>query len=216
MTDLHEPLDPLDSCPDELPPPRQHGDVNLVGLRSVAGDLTRSLSTLKIRVQPYDPKTAIVSPEKARENLKTEIDHLLGKAVYLPCQAHAAMLGRCVLGADSQQDCSIEGAHLQLNVWDAHTRRDTRSPGRPPPPRGNDGAATTATQPTSTFPPPWTTRHATKSATTSPGPSTPEAGPSRPAAPATPTSKPLPASHPTPHAPGTPAATTRSPSWAGD
>ncbi|MFB8137852.1 hypothetical protein [Streptomyces mirabilis] len=36
MTDLHE---PLDSYPDELPPPRQHGDVNLVGLLSVADDL---------------------------------------------------------------------------------------------------------------------------------------------------------------------------------
>ncbi|MFE6155580.1 hypothetical protein [Streptomyces sp. NPDC057889] len=216
MTGLHEPLDPLDSHSGELPPPRQRGDVSLVGLLSVADGLARSLSALKFRVQPYDPKTAIVSPGKARENVDTEIDHLLGKAVNLQRQAHAAMLGRCVLGADSQQDCSTEGAHLQLNVWDAHTRRDTRSPGRPPPPRGNDGAARTATQPTSTFPPPWTTRQATKSATTSPCPSTPRAGPSRPAAPATPTSKPSPASHPPPHAPGTPAATTRSPFWAGD
>ncbi|MFJ2736057.1 hypothetical protein [Streptomyces sp. NPDC087317] len=55
MTDLHE---PLESYPDELPPPRQRGDVNLVGLLSVADDLARSLAALKIRVQPHDPKTA--------------------------------------------------------------------------------------------------------------------------------------------------------------
>ncbi|WP_055495760.1 hypothetical protein [Streptomyces sp. TP-A0356] len=70
MTDLHEPLGPLDSYPDELPPTRQRGDVNLVGLHSVADDLARRLSALKIRVQPYDPKTSLVRPEKARENLK--------------------------------------------------------------------------------------------------------------------------------------------------
>ncbi|MDP9616347.1 hypothetical protein JOF35_008685 [Streptomyces demainii] len=34
------------------------------------------------------------------------------------------MLGRCVLGADSKEDCSTEGADLQLNVWDDTTRRD--------------------------------------------------------------------------------------------
>ncbi|MFD3651620.1 hypothetical protein ACFWVT_07995 [Streptomyces cyaneofuscatus] len=34
------------------------------------------------------------------------------------------MLGRCVLGADSKEDCSTEGATLQLNVWDDKTRRD--------------------------------------------------------------------------------------------
>ncbi|MFF4531625.1 hypothetical protein ACFY1P_20430 [Streptomyces sp. NPDC001407] len=124
MTDLHEPLEPLDSYPDELPPPRQRGDVNLVGLLSVADDLARSLSALKIRVQPYNPKAAIVSPQKAQENLEREVDRLLEKAVYLQRHAHAAMLGRCVLGADSKEDCSTEGAYLQLNVWDDHTRRD--------------------------------------------------------------------------------------------
>ncbi|MBT2511809.1 hypothetical protein J7I98_39830 [Streptomyces sp. ISL-98] len=124
MTDLHESLEPLGSCPDELPPPRQRGDVNLVGLLSVADDLASSLSALKIRVQPYDPKTSMVSPEKARENLEKEVDRLLGKAVYLQRHAHAAMLGRCVLGADSKEDCSTEGARLQLNVWDDSTRRD--------------------------------------------------------------------------------------------
>ncbi|MFB6945584.1 hypothetical protein ACFWGL_36645 [Streptomyces sp. NPDC060286] len=124
MTDLHEPLEPLDSYPDELPPPRQRGDVNLVGLLSVVDDLARSLSALKIRVQPYDPKTSLVSPEKARENLEKAVDRLLGKAVYLQRHAHAAMLGRCVLGADSKEDCSTEGARLQLNVWDDHARRD--------------------------------------------------------------------------------------------
>ncbi|MFE1198695.1 hypothetical protein ACFW6E_39135 [Streptomyces olivaceoviridis] len=101
MTDLHEPWEPLDSYPDESPPPRQFGDVNLVGLLSVADDLARSLATLKIRVRPHDPKTPLVSPEKAREKL-----------------------GRCVLGADSNGGCSTEGANLQLNVWDDTTRRD--------------------------------------------------------------------------------------------
>ncbi|MGI5262334.1 hypothetical protein [Streptomyces angustmyceticus] len=124
MTDLHEPLEPLYSYPDELPPPRQRGDVNLVGLLSVADDLARSLSALKIRMWPYDPKTSLVSPEKARENTEREVDRLLGKAVYLQRHAHAAMLGRCVLGADSKEDCSTEGARLQLNVWDDTTRRE--------------------------------------------------------------------------------------------
>ncbi|MCZ0983794.1 hypothetical protein O1L60_44315 [Streptomyces diastatochromogenes] len=124
MTDLHEPLEPLENYPDELPPPRQRGDVNLVGLLSVADDLASSLAALKIRVQPHDPKTSLVSPEKARQNTEKEVDRLLGKAVYLQRHAHAAMLGRCVLGADSKEDCSTEGATLQLNVWDDTTRRD--------------------------------------------------------------------------------------------
>lgn len=96
-----------------------------MGLLSVADDLARSLSALKIRVQPCNPKTAIVSPEKTRENLEKEVDRLLEKAIYFQRQAHAAMLGRCVLGADSEEDCSTEGARLQLNVWDDTTRRDT-------------------------------------------------------------------------------------------
>ncbi|MFF8867859.1 hypothetical protein ACF08B_38110 [Streptomyces sp. NPDC015139] len=124
MTDLHEPLEPMDSYPDELPPPRQRGDVSLVGLLSIADDLARSLAVLKIRMQPHDPKTSLVSPEKARENTAREVDRLLGTAVYFQRHAHAAMLGRCVLGADSKEDCSTEGANLQLNVWDDTTRRD--------------------------------------------------------------------------------------------
>ncbi|MFH8993072.1 hypothetical protein [Streptomyces sp. NPDC017940] len=124
MTDLHEPLEPLENYPDQLPPPRQRGDVNLVGMLSVADDLARSLSALKIRVQPHDPKTSLVSPEKARENTEKEVDRLLATAVYLQHHAHAAMLGRCVLGADSKKDCSTEGANLQLNVWHDKTRRD--------------------------------------------------------------------------------------------
>ncbi|MFJ6791991.1 hypothetical protein [Streptomyces angustmyceticus] len=75
-------------------------------------------------MRPYDSKTSLVSPEKARENTEREIDRLLGKAVYLQRHAHAAMLGRCVLGADSKEDCSTEGARLQLNVWDDTTRRE--------------------------------------------------------------------------------------------
>ncbi|MFD9053503.1 hypothetical protein [Streptomyces zaomyceticus] len=124
MTDLHEPLEPLESYPEELPPPRQRGDVNVVGLLSVADDLARSLAALKIRVQPHDPNTSLVSPEKARENTAKEVDRLLGTAVYFQRHAHAAMLGRCVLGADSKENCSTEGANLQLNVWDDKTRRD--------------------------------------------------------------------------------------------
>ncbi|MEU4955240.1 hypothetical protein [Streptomyces lavendulae] len=124
MTDLHEPLEPLESYPDELPPPRQRGDVNLVGLLSIADDLARSLAALKIRVQPRDPKNPFVSPEQARENTEKEVDRLLGTAVYFQRHAHAAMLGRCVLGADSKEDCSTEGANLQLNIWDDTTRRD--------------------------------------------------------------------------------------------
>lgn len=124
MTDLHEPLEPLESYPDELPPPRRRGDVNLVGLLSLADDLARSLSALKIRVQPRDPKISLVSPEQARENTEKEVDRLLGTAVYFQRHAHAAMLGRCVLGADSKKDCSTEGANLQLKIWDSTTRRD--------------------------------------------------------------------------------------------
>lgn len=77
--------------------------MNLVGLLSVADDLATSLSALKIRVQPYDPKTSLVSPAKARENTEKEVDRLLGTAVYLQRHAHAAMLGRCVLGADGDR-----------------------------------------------------------------------------------------------------------------
>ncbi|MER5781259.1 hypothetical protein ABT104_05950 [Streptomyces mobaraensis] len=124
MTDLHEPLEPLESYPDELPPPRRRGDVNLVSLLSLADDFARNLAALKIRVQPYDPKTSLVSPENARENTEKEVDRLLSTAVYFQRHAHAALLGRCVLGADSKEDCSTEGANLQLNVWDDTTRRD--------------------------------------------------------------------------------------------
>ncbi|MEN8651730.1 hypothetical protein ABCR94_14155 [Streptomyces sp. 21So2-11] len=154
MTDLHEPLEPLESYPDELPPPRQRGDVNLVGLLSVADDLARSLSALKIRVQPHDPKTSLVSPEKARENTEKEIDRLLGTAVYLQRHAHAALLGRCVLGADSKEDCSTEGANLQLNVWDDTTRAGTSSKTAP-----------RAVSPTPSKPPagPWPTPPAARS-----------------------------------------------------
>ncbi|MFF0088272.1 hypothetical protein ACFYR1_53215 [Streptomyces canus] len=98
--------------------------MNLVGLVSVADDLARSLAALKIRVRPHDPKTSLVSSKRARENTEKEVDRLLGKAVYLQRHAHAAMLGRCVLGADSKEDCSTEGANLQLNVWNDKTRRD--------------------------------------------------------------------------------------------
>ncbi|ALP00081.1 hypothetical protein SHL15_9162 [Streptomyces hygroscopicus subsp. limoneus] len=112
MTDLHEPWEPLDSYPDESPPPRQCGDVNLAGLLSIADDLARGLATLKIRVRPHDPKTSLVSPEKARENAAKEVDRLLGTAVHFRRHAPAAMLGRCILGADSKGDCSTEGTNL--------------------------------------------------------------------------------------------------------
>ncbi|MGW2584874.1 hypothetical protein ACWCYZ_26715 [Streptomyces virginiae] len=77
-----------------------------------------------IGVRPHDPKTSLVSPQKARENTEKEVERLLDTAVYLQRHAHAALLGRCVLGADSKEDCSTEGANLQLNVWDDTTRRD--------------------------------------------------------------------------------------------
>ncbi|MFI1834151.1 hypothetical protein [Streptomyces olivaceoviridis] len=82
--------------------------MNLVGLLSIADDLARSLTMLKIRVQPHGPKTPLVSPEKARENAAKEVDRLLGTAVHFQRHAPAAMLGRCVLGADSKEDCSTE------------------------------------------------------------------------------------------------------------
>lgn len=53
-----------------------------------------------------------------------QVDRLLGAAVYLQRQAHAVMLGWCMFGADSEEDCSTEGTYLQTNVWDATTRRD--------------------------------------------------------------------------------------------
>ncbi|MFD8820983.1 hypothetical protein ACFV1C_01195 [Streptomyces sp. NPDC059605] len=123
MTDLHEPLEPLESYPDELPPSCQRGDVNLVGLLSLADDLARDLAALKIGVQSHD-STSLVSSEKAREYTEKEVDRLLGTAVYFQRHAHAVLLGRCVLGADSKEDCSTKGANLQLNVWDDKTRRD--------------------------------------------------------------------------------------------
>ncbi|MFD0229304.1 hypothetical protein ACWGPD_25255 [Streptomyces hirsutus] len=57
MTDLHEPLEPLESYPDELPPPRQRGDVNLVGLLSVADDLASSLAAPDRAVPAAGPST---------------------------------------------------------------------------------------------------------------------------------------------------------------
>jgi hypothetical protein len=166
LTDLHEPLEPLESYPDELPPPRQRGDVNLVGLLSVADGLARSLSALKIRVQPHAPKTSLVSPKKARENTEKEVDRLLATAVYLQRHAHAAMLGRCVLGADSKENCSAEGANLQLNVWDDTTRRDIVEDAPP------------AASPTPSKPPaePWPTPPAARSC--SPSSTTTKAPPS--------------------------------------
>ncbi|MEU1792130.1 hypothetical protein ABZ553_40910 [Streptomyces sparsogenes] len=124
MTDLHEPLEPLDSYPDELPPPRQRGDVNIVSLLSMADDLTKEMSALHIRAKCSDPEVAIMPREMVQENLEKHAVEVLEKVVYLQRRAHAAMLGRCGLGADSKKDCSTEGANLQLNVWDDTTRRD--------------------------------------------------------------------------------------------
>ncbi|MFF3981179.1 hypothetical protein [Streptomyces sp. NPDC001828] len=53
-----------------------------------------------------------------------QVDRLLGTAVYLQRHAHAVMLGWCMFGADSEEDCSTGGIYLQTNVWDATTRRD--------------------------------------------------------------------------------------------
>ncbi|GGV50536.1 hypothetical protein GCM10010293_61650 [Streptomyces griseoflavus] len=98
--------------------------MNLVGLLSIADDPARSLAALKVRMQPHDSKTSLVSPENARENTAKEVDRLLGTAIHFQRHAHAALLGRCVLGADFKEGCSTEGASLQLNVWDDTTRRD--------------------------------------------------------------------------------------------
>ncbi|GHJ26934.1 hypothetical protein TPA0910_13670 [Streptomyces hygroscopicus subsp. sporocinereus] len=121
LTDLHE---PLDSYPDELPPPRRRGDVNLVSLLSMAEGLAKEMSALHIRAKCSDPEVAIMPREMVQENLEQHAAEVLEKVVYLQRRAHAAMLGRCVLGADSKEDCSTEGADLQLNVWDDTTRRD--------------------------------------------------------------------------------------------
>ncbi|WP_331755204.1 hypothetical protein OG936_38190 (plasmid) [Streptomyces sp. NBC_00846] len=121
MTDLHE---PLDSYPDELPPPRQRGDVNLVSLLSMADGLAENMSNLLVRARCSDPGIAIMPREMVQKNLEKYTAEVLKKVVYLQRHAHAAMLGRCVLGADSKEDCSTEGANLQLNVWDERTRRD--------------------------------------------------------------------------------------------
>lgn len=124
MTELNEPLGPPEGYPEELPPPRRPDDVNLVSLLSMSDDLADGLSALKIWVQLCDPKASLFSRERAWENTESEVDRLLEKAVYLQRHARAALLGRCVLGAGSDMDCSIEGASLQLNVRDATTRRD--------------------------------------------------------------------------------------------
>ncbi|MFI9630368.1 hypothetical protein [Streptomyces sp. NPDC052042] len=124
MTDLHEPLDPLESYPDELPPPRQRGDVNVAGLLSMADDLAKTVSALVIRARSSGSDVQIMPREMIQKNLEKHAEEVLGKVVYLQRHAHAALLGRCVLGADSKEDCSTEGANLQLNVWDERTRRD--------------------------------------------------------------------------------------------
>ncbi|WP_217231235.1 hypothetical protein [Streptomyces anulatus] len=124
MTELNEPLEPLEGYPDELPPPRRNGEVNLVSLLSIADALANDLSAMKIRVQLHDPKAPLFSQERARENTERELDRLLEKAVYLQRHARAALLGRCILGAGSDTGCSTEGANLQLNIRNATTRRD--------------------------------------------------------------------------------------------
>jgi hypothetical protein len=124
LTDLHEPLEPLDSYPDELPPPRQRGDVNLVSLLSMADDLAKEVSALQIRARASGSEVQIMPREMVQKNLEKHVTEVLGKVVYLQRHAHAALLGRCVLGADSKEGCSTEGARLQLNVWDDTTRRD--------------------------------------------------------------------------------------------
>ncbi|MYY04732.1 MULTISPECIES: hypothetical protein [unclassified Streptomyces] len=124
MTDLHERLEPLENYPDELPPPRQHGDVNMVSLLSMVDGLAEDMSNLLVRARCSDPAIAIMPREMVQKNLEKYTAEALEKVVYLQRRAHAALLGRCVLGAGSKEDCSTEGANLQLNVWDDTTRRD--------------------------------------------------------------------------------------------
>ncbi|WP_328565011.1 hypothetical protein [Streptomyces coelicoflavus] len=54
---------------------------------------------------------------------RRELDRLLRRAVHLQRNAHAALLGRCLLGSGSPRGCSTEGAVLRLNVWDDTSRR---------------------------------------------------------------------------------------------
>ncbi|MEV5567916.1 hypothetical protein AB0L54_34435 [Streptomyces sp. NPDC052196] len=124
MTDLHEPLDPLDSYPNELPPPRHVGDVNVAGLLSMADDLAKNVSALLFRARSSGSEVQVMPRDMIQRNLEKSVAEVLEKVVYLQRHAHAALLGRCVLGADSKEECSTEGATLQLNVWDDITRRD--------------------------------------------------------------------------------------------
>ncbi|MDP9616346.1 hypothetical protein [Streptomyces demainii] len=84
MTDLHE---PLDSYPDELPPPRQRGDVNLVSLLSMADGLAKEMSALHIRAKCSDPEVAITPREMVQENLEQHAAEVLEKVVYLQRRA---------------------------------------------------------------------------------------------------------------------------------
>ncbi|XKK61300.1 hypothetical protein HFP71_37940 [Streptomyces sp. ARC32] len=123
MTGLDVPLERLQSYPDELPPPRRRGDVDLVGLLSIADDLALGLSALRSRMVLSGHPSPPVSSGEGCEHVTGEVDRLLRRAVHLQRNAHAALLGRCLLGSGSARGCSTEGAVLRLNVWDDTSRR---------------------------------------------------------------------------------------------
>ncbi|WP_331728011.1 hypothetical protein OHA99_36705 (plasmid) [Streptomyces coelicoflavus] len=123
MTGLDVPLERLQSYPDELPPPRRRGDVDLVGLLAIADDLALGLSALRSLMVPSGHPSLLVPSREDCEHVMREVDRLLRRAVHLQRNAHAALLGRCLLGSGSARGCSTEGAVLRLNVWDDTSRR---------------------------------------------------------------------------------------------
>ncbi|GAA2698029.1 MULTISPECIES: hypothetical protein [Streptomyces] len=123
MTGLDVPLERLQSYPDELPPPRRRGDVDPVGLLSIADDLALGLSALRSLMGPSGHSIPPVPSGEDCEHVMREVDRLLRRAVHLQRNAHAALLGRCLLGSGSPRGCSTEGAVLRLNVWDDTSRR---------------------------------------------------------------------------------------------
>lgn len=66
LTDLYEPLELLDSYPDELPPAPASGDVNRVSLLSMADDLAKGVSALHVRAKCSDPEVAVMQLRPAQ------------------------------------------------------------------------------------------------------------------------------------------------------
>ncbi|MDX3322879.1 hypothetical protein PV415_38950, partial [Streptomyces sp. ME03-5684b] len=95
----------------------------LVGLLAIADDLALGLSALRSLMVPSGHPSPLVPSGEDCEHVMREVDRLLRRAVHLRRNAHAALLGRCLLGSGSARGCSTEGAVLRLNVWDDTSRR---------------------------------------------------------------------------------------------